>query len=212
MEEIHKLRAQIINIIRLYFPEADVPFSAKLVPPSKNQVSPVQRLNVELIIMIATQIKILKQLVTAASIDQVAARKDLVESNHSSGAQHSNSRGVPYRAMGISEDVFLHPSSVLSNRPPPDYIVFQEVVRTTRVFIKGMFQPRHQFPSDRVHALLHHQGLTIVNASWLSSLGKTTLCTYSKTFKRSDGILMVTPRFGPEGWELPAVKAENNPV
>jgi len=139
MEEIHKLRAQIINIIRLYFPQADVSFSAKLVPPSKNQVSPVQRLNVELKIMIATQIKILKQIVTAAFIDQVAARKDLVESNHSSGAQHSNSRGVPYRAIGISEDVFLHPSSVLSNRPPPDYIVFQEVVGTTRVFIKGMF-------------------------------------------------------------------------
>jgi len=158
--------------------------------------------------MIAIQIKILKQLVTAAFIDQVAARKDLVESNHSSGAQHSNSRGVPYRAIGIPEDVFIHPSSVLSYRSPPDYIVFQEVVRTTRIFIKGMFQPP-EFPSDRAHAL-HHQGLTIVNASWLSSLGKTTLCTYSKTFKRSDGSLMVTPRFGPEGWELPAVKVENN--
>ena len=89
-------------------------------------------------IMLATKIKIVKQLVAAAFIDQVAARKDLVESPHSSGSQHSNSRGVPYRAIGISEDVFLHPSSVLSDRPPPDYIVFQEVVRTTRVFLKGM--------------------------------------------------------------------------
>ncbi|KAJ3568750.1 hypothetical protein NP233_g5510 [Leucocoprinus birnbaumii] len=170
MEEIHKLRAQITNIMRLYFPETRAEFSAKLTPPNKIQV------------------KVLKQLVAAAFIDQIAVRKDLTEHKGSSGgAQYSNSHSIPYRAMGISEDVFLHPSSVLSDRPPPDYIAFQEVVRTSRVFVKG---------------------LTTVNPAWLSSLGKSTLCTYSKPFKRTDGTLMITPRFGPEGWELPAVKAE----
>lgn len=85
-----------------------------------------------------TQIKVLKQLTCAAFIDQVAIRKDLVDRNHSSGgSQYSSSHGVPYRAIGITEDVFLHPSSVLSDRPPPHYIVFQEVIRTTRVFVKG---------------------------------------------------------------------------
>lgn len=89
-------------------------------------------------VVILSQIKVLKQLICAAFIDQVAVRKDLV-SHHdpSSGSQYSNSHGVPYRAVGISEDVFLHPSSVLWNLPPPNYIVFQEVVRTTRVFVKG---------------------------------------------------------------------------
>lgn len=172
MEEIHKLRAQITNIMRLYFPETHVEFFDKLPPPNK------------------IQIKVLKQLITAAFIDQIAVRKDLVEHDRSSkGSQYSNSRGVPYRAIGIPEDVFLHPSSILSDRPPSDYVAFQEVVRTTRVFIKG---------------------LTAVNAAWLSSLGKATLCTYSKPFRRTDGALMVTPHFGPEGWELPAVKAEKN--
>ncbi|KXN93411.1 Putative ATP-dependent RNA helicase PB1A10.06c [Leucoagaricus sp. SymC.cos] len=169
MEEIHKLRSQIHNIMQLYFPETNVQFSPKLPPPSK------------------IQIKVLKQLLNAAFIDRVAVRKNLVERNRSSGSQYNTSYGVPYRALGISEDVFLHPSSVLLDQPPPDYIVFQEVMRTTQVFIKG---------------------LTAVNAAWLSSLGKSTLCTYSKPFKKSDGTLMVTPRFGPEGWELPAVKAE----
>lgn len=51
-------------------------------------------------------------------------------------------------------------------------------------------------------------GLTVINPAWLSSLGKSIMCTYSKPFKRTDGTLMVIPRFGPEGWELPAVKAE----
>ncbi|KAF9454792.1 DHX37 protein [Macrolepiota fuliginosa MF-IS2] len=169
MEEIHKLRAQISNIMQIYFPETNAQFSPKLPPPNK------------------IQIKVLKQLINAAFVDQVAIRKDLVDHSDSSGSQYSNSHGVPYRAIGIPEDVFLHPSSVLSDRPPPGYVVFQEIVRTTRVFAKG---------------------LTAVNPAWLSSLGKSTLCTYSKPFKRTDGVLMTVPHFGPEGWELPAVKAE----
>jgi ATP-dependent RNA helicase DHX37/DHR1 len=89
-------------------------------------------------VFISSQIKVLKQLICAAFIDQVAVRKDLVSHrDSSSGSQYSNSHGVPYRALGITEDVFLHPSSVLWDLPPPSYIVFQEVVRTTRVFVKG---------------------------------------------------------------------------
>jgi ATP-dependent RNA helicase DHX37/DHR1 len=42
MEEIHKLRAQITNIVRLYFPDTNVDFSPKLPPPSKIQVSILQ--------------------------------------------------------------------------------------------------------------------------------------------------------------------------
>ena len=39
--------------------------------------------------------------------------------------------------MGIAEDVFIHPSSVLANEAPPEYVVFLETVRTSRVWIKG---------------------------------------------------------------------------
>ncbi|EKM79367.1 hypothetical protein AGABI1DRAFT_74345 [Agaricus bisporus var. burnettii JB137-S8] len=173
MEEIHKLRTQLTNIVQMYFPTTNVQFTSKLPPPNK------------------IQIKVLKQLICAAFIDQVAVRKDLVSHhNPSSGSQYSNSHGVPYRAVGISEDVFIHPSSVLWNLPPPNYIVFQEVVRTTRVFVKG---------------------LTAVNPAWLSSLSRATpLCTYSKPFRAADDVLMVIPRYGPDNWELPAVKAEGH--
>ena len=38
MEEIHKLRAQISNIVRTNFPDADVGFTSKLTPPRDIQV------------------------------------------------------------------------------------------------------------------------------------------------------------------------------
>lgn len=58
---------------------------------------------------------------------------------------------------------------------------------------------------------LSSAGLTAVNPAWLSSLSKgTSLSTYSKPFKGVDGVLMVIPRYGPEGWELPAVKVERD--
>lgn len=50
-------------------------------------------------------------------------------------------------------------------------------------------------------------GLTITNPGWLSSLGKDTLCTFSKPVPNNVGTLMTIPRFGPQGWELPAIKA-----
>jgi hypothetical protein len=38
MEEIHKLRAQISNIVRTNFPDANVGFTSKLPPPRDIQV------------------------------------------------------------------------------------------------------------------------------------------------------------------------------
>ena len=39
MEEIHKLRAQISNIVQLNFPGLDVGFAPKIKPPSDLQVN-----------------------------------------------------------------------------------------------------------------------------------------------------------------------------
>ncbi|TFY66717.1 hypothetical protein EVG20_g4366 [Dentipellis fragilis] len=169
MEEIHKLRVQISNIVRSNFPDVDAGFVPKLPPPS------------------SLQLKVIRQLLTAGFIDQVAARKDLVEKDSASGEQRSTAKGVPYRALNIEEDVYIHPSSVLAQASPPDYIVFHEIVRTSKAWMKG---------------------LTIVNPAWLSSLGKGSLCTFSKPMKNSAGEMMVIPKFGPRGWELPPVKAK----
>lgn len=79
----------------------------------------------------------LRQLLTAAFIDQVAVRKDISQKGVSSGNKYATSRDVEYQAMGISQAVFIHPSSVIANESPPEYIVYHEVVRTSRVWLKG---------------------------------------------------------------------------
>ncbi|KDQ25774.1 hypothetical protein PLEOSDRAFT_1058011 [Pleurotus ostreatus PC15] len=166
MEEIHKLRSQISNIIEASFLGTSAMFTPQLPPPSD------------------LQLKSLRQLLTGAFIDQVAIRKDLVDQNTESGTQYSMAKGIPYRAIGIDEDVFLHPSSVLASASPPQYIIYTEVVRTSRAWLKG---------------------LTMINPSWLSSLGKS-LCSFSRPAPDSNGLLVAIPYFGPHRWELPPIK------
>ncbi|KAF8895535.1 P-loop containing nucleoside triphosphate hydrolase protein [Infundibulicybe gibba] len=151
MDEIRKLRTQIGNIVRTNFPGADVGFIPKLKPPN------------------AMQLKVLRQLLTAGFIDQVAIRKDLIEKTASTGVQYTSSKGI-----------------AASQSTPPEYVVFHEVIRTSRVWLKG---------------------LTAINPAWLPALAGSSLCTFSKPVKNLAGDLMVTPRFGPHGWELPPIKA-----
>lgn len=83
------------------------------------------------------QLKVLRQLLAAGFIDQVAIRKDLVLKDSASGDQYTTSSSIPYQALGIAEDVYIHPSSVLTTTLPPDFIVFHEVIKTSRVWLKG---------------------------------------------------------------------------
>jgi len=119
MEEIHKLRAQISGIVQANFPNIDVGFNPNIPPPTTNQV------------------KALRQLIAASFIDQVAVRKDLVQPSSANGNKYASCRGVAYRANGVTEDAFIHPSSVLFHKAPPEYVVFQEIVHSTKVWIKS---------------------------------------------------------------------------
>lgn len=139
MEEIHKLRAQISSIVHTNFPKTDPCFIPRLPPPNDHQVSLIIPLTAQNPTVF--QIKVLRQLLTAGFIDQVAVRKDLVDRNDSSGTQFSTSKNVPYRAISIQEDVYIHPSSILANSSPPDYLVYHEIVRTSRAYLKGMGSP-----------------------------------------------------------------------
>ncbi|CAE6383906.1 unnamed protein product [Rhizoctonia solani] len=165
MEEIHKLRGQIAHIVISAFPEVEKELNGAMKPPSENQI------------------KLLRQIVTSGFIDQIAARKDYIEKQ--TGVKRTSARGVAYQAIGVKEDVFIHPSSVLFGGPPPDFIAFQDVVRTSRVWLKVV---------------------TRVNPSWLPTLGPS-LSTYSKSLKiaaaAKAGKIAVVPRFGPYEWELP---------
>ncbi|WRT64167.1 uncharacterized protein IL334_001096 [Kwoniella shivajii] len=174
MQEIHQLRSQISTI-------AKVPLG-KLLPPN------------------ATQLKVLRQILTAGFIDQVAVREDLVLKK---GVTYESTRGVIYRAVGLnSEPIYIHPSSSLFHQSPPDFLVFSELTRNSsnKTWIKG---------------------LTKINPTWLTTLGKG-LCSFSKpiempktkstiiTTKNKSGVeereVYVTPHFKDLGVDLPIMK------
>lgn len=141
MQEIHKLRAQISRIVQSTYPGIDAGFVPKLQPPSDVQV------RFPLASWCASsadhprghqQLKVLRQLITSAFIDQVAIRKDIADKQSTiSYAKVASTRGVPYRAFGIDEDLFIHPSSGLFHQQPPEFIVFTELHRTHKVWLKS---------------------------------------------------------------------------
>ncbi|KAK0559430.1 putative ATP-dependent RNA helicase DHR1 [Tilletia horrida] len=139
MDEIHKLRAQLSSIVIQALPGLDAKAVAAL---RNNKVIPPSEL----------QLKVLRQLLCAAFIDQVAVRADLVESaaglpvgdsnghwaasrgGHGGpkGAKMRSTRGVPYRALGLGEHeaAYIHPSSILFHQRPPEWLVFSERYRS----------------------------------------------------------------------------------
>lgn len=135
MEEIRKLRAQISSIVQVNFPGTDPEFSPLLSLPSDPQVNlpPFASAMFDL----QFQVKVLRQLLTAGFIDQVAVRKDIVDKRYSTGNQYTSSRGVAYKALGVSDDVYIHPSSLLFNAVPPEYLIYQDLVKTSRIYLKG---------------------------------------------------------------------------
>lgn len=158
MQEIHKLRAQISRIVASTFPGIDAGFIPKLAPPNETQVRYLllERLDLILTDLVPShkQIKMLRQLLTAAFIDQVAIRKDVADkSSNTSYAKLASTRGVPYRAFGIEEDLFIHPTSSLFHGAPPEFIVYNEIHRTTKAWLKSEFRAQERLTLSPLSSL-----------------------------------------------------------
>lgn len=144
MQEIHKLRAQISNIASANLAPAPQAPAAKATKRRIGGVAstpvPVDGplFNPKLEPPNATQLKVLRQLMASAFIDQLAVRKDLLDpASKAAGAKFTSTRGVPYRAMGVDEDVFIHPSSVMFHSEPPEWLVWGDIVRTSQAWMKS---------------------------------------------------------------------------
>lgn len=195
MEEIHKLRAQLCSLISSTFPDLSSSLAnPKLNPPNE------------------TQLKVIRQLIAAAYIDQVAVRADLI-SNESvvsssvvnpdertnqmlyrlrtkgGGDRMQSTRGVPYKAMGVPGFAFIHPTSSFYHSTPPAWVVFSEVHRSHAKFAQAHAQ-------DQEAGTVWLKTLTKINPVWLATLGRA-LCTFSKP----------TPTVGAAGGELDRLKA-----
>jgi ATP-dependent RNA helicase DHX37/DHR1 len=191
MQEIHQLRAQLTSIAGAGAGAgagtgAGTMSRTALAPPSD------------------TQLKVLRQILTSAFIDSVAVRLDVALKK---GSSFTSCRNVPYRAAGLGSEheVFIHPSSALFHRAPPDFVVFTEITQS---------QGRGEGPGK---AWL--KGVTKINPTWLATLGKG-MCTFSRPVempgKAKLGLglgnkddtreVIVVPHFSDLGVDLPAVK------
>ncbi|KAA8912256.1 hypothetical protein TRICI_003536 [Trichomonascus ciferrii] len=126
MDEISKLRGQVINIVMSNTPASAIiegEVKAKLGVPS------------------ATQKAVLKQVIAAGFIDQVAVRGDLITSEISSKSK-ARITTFPYASLFPSIEqqigpdgepvdpfIYIHPSSLLaqSGTEPPRYLIFKSM-------------------------------------------------------------------------------------
>lgn len=192
MKEIRKLRIQITGIVnnQLSGIVAPVEFTSNLDPPS------------------ALQIRTIKQVVTAAYIDQIAIRSDLLDTTITK-LKAKNVMKTPYTTLSQrdssseNQEVFIHPNSALAKvSSVPDYIVYSDLREAQQT------------------ARLRLIPLTSVSAKDIEPLARgTPLIQYSKPLNypparifSENGVMQkevyVVPRFGIKGrgWELPSIK------
>lgn len=199
LKEIRKLRIQITNIVnnQLAGIVAPVQFSANLQPPS------------------ALQVRTIKQVITAAYLDRIAIRSDLVDSISSNKSTTKTSRAeylpmiAPTRQATMTEFASIHPRSAVANvSNAPEYIVYSDIRASQKT------------------GRLRLMPLTTVSAREIEPLARgTPLIQYSKPLNyppprvfTENGVMKkeiyVVPRFGTQGrgWELPSIKRVENLV
>ncbi|KAI8986924.1 P-loop containing nucleoside triphosphate hydrolase protein [Pilobolus umbonatus] len=180
MEEIRKLRRQLTNLVTANFPEIDVCLDPKLKPPTD------------------LQLKVLKQIITAGFIDCVAMRQDVLETGGGKGQKFKTAKNVVYKLLWNDEEAFIHPNSILYYQEPPAMLVYTEVFKGGKNWLKGV---------------------TSVEPKWIAKIGKD-LCTYGRPLefplakyideKKDRKLVYVVPSFGPKGWPLPPIQVEQH--
>uniref|UniRef100_A0A8C6ADT8 DEAH-box helicase 37 n=1 Tax=Marmota marmota marmota TaxID=9994 RepID=A0A8C6ADT8_MARMA len=112
MLEIRRLRGQLTTAVNAVCPEAGLFVDPKMQPPTESQVT------------------YLRQMVTAGLGDHLARR---VQSEELLDEKWRNA----YKTPLLDDPIFIHPSSVLF-RELPEFVVYQEIVETTKMYMKGV--------------------------------------------------------------------------
>ncbi|XP_071448431.1 probable ATP-dependent RNA helicase kurz [Hetaerina americana] len=172
--EIRKIRVQLSNEIALHIPNMDAPsVDPKMSPPSDLQA------------------KLLRQIILAGMVDHVAHRVSLDEIKEDEDKEKWRNA---YRCSEMEDPVFLHSSSVL-RKELPEWVVFQEVFESTKLYIRG---------------------LTAIEPEWLPTFAPA-LCNLSAPLDdplprydvESDRLLChVSGTFGRAAWPLPVIEVD----
>ncbi|KAH3675425.1 hypothetical protein WICMUC_002714 [Wickerhamomyces mucosus] len=212
MDEILKLRKQVMYIV-------------KSITTKENVASNVTDSELKVGIPDNTQIKLIKQMVSAGYVDQVAIRADFVDTDVKI-TNKTNIINIPYiSAISTKSDeddspfVYIHPSSILCNigEIPPPYLVYQSVNISS-----------NNNPNLSTASKSRMRVLTDITGKPLSNIAKGSgLVTYSKPLgapyapkliNSTKRECYVVPRFGAAigsggvGWDLPPTKVTQNKV
>uniref|UniRef100_A0A2K5ELB2 Activating signal cointegrator 1 complex subunit 3 n=1 Tax=Aotus nancymaae TaxID=37293 RepID=A0A2K5ELB2_AOTNA len=112
MMKIRRLRGQLTTAVNAVCPEAELFVDPKMQPPTESQVT------------------FLRQIVTAGLGDHLAPR---VQSEELLEDKWRNA----YKTPLLDDPVFIRPSSVLF-KELPEFVVYQEIVETTKMYMKGV--------------------------------------------------------------------------
>ncbi|KAK3752383.1 hypothetical protein QZH41_008586, partial [Actinostola sp. cb2023] len=169
MTEIRKLRTQLTNVTNLSNPDSQIKLDPQMKPPTVEQC------------------RALRQIALAGLGDRVAKKIPLQELKD---PKLKNA----YICDSLEEPVFIHPKSALF-KVLPEYIVYQEIMETTKLFMKGV---------------------TAVEPDWLPVLVPNKCC-FSKPeenpqprYDDESGIVKchMTSTFGTRAWQIPTQELE----
>ncbi|MCO5612256.1 hypothetical protein L7F22_066520 [Adiantum nelumboides] len=188
--EMSKLRKQLIHIYLVFSRDAggnDVSVYDRITVAELEAVWKAEEKRQNLSVK---QELILRQAICAGWADRVAHKVSILEMLKSNGSEDKKKhKAIQYQTCTTVEKVYVHPSSSL-RKHAPDYVVFNELVRTSRPYMKS---------------------ITSVDAQWLVTYA-IALCTFSKPLsdpppcydsKTDDICCWVSPSFGPHMWKLP---------
>ncbi len=181
MVEIRRLRRQLTNEVNAVVPDAKLTLDPSDRWAHDENAADRQR-----------RFRLLRQILLSGMVNQVARKVD-VETEFKDPKERKAHR-LAYRCSRLAEPVFIHSKSVFAHRPKlPEWVVFQEVFETDRMFLRGV---------------------TAIEPEWLPVLAKAK-CNFlppmedpEPWFDSEKGEVMCERRgtFGEQAWPLPTMK------
>uniref|UniRef100_A0A6Q2YHG6 RNA helicase n=1 Tax=Esox lucius TaxID=8010 RepID=A0A6Q2YHG6_ESOLU len=159
MLEIRRLRGQLTNAVNSVCPEVGVFVDSKMAPPTESQVV------------------CLRQIVLAGLGDHLARRvqqEELLDPKWRNG----------YKTPLLDEPVYIHPSSALFKTLPP-FVVYQEVLETTKMYMKGVSAVEPEWVPQILTRYCHFGSPLEVPSPWFCPSTGRIKCHCTSTFCES---------------------------
>ncbi|KAK7802339.1 hypothetical protein U0070_025291 [Myodes glareolus] len=169
MLEIRRLRGQLTTAVNTVCPEAGLFLDPKMQPPTESQVT------------------YLRQIMAAGLGDHLARR---VQSEDLLDPKWRNA----YKTPLLDDPVFIHPSSVLF-RELPEFVIYQEIVETTKMYMKGVSTVEIQWIPSLLPSYCQFEAPLEEPAPTYCPESGRVLCHRASVFYRV-------------GWPLPAVQVD----